>query len=93
MKEIKKIVQKLSREQESAAPAAHAPALEPVQKHKVNPGIPGWLNKSLNTSKMGLENSICELPKDNETQVESNFGKKFFYSPRPTTLSNADGLL
>ena len=40
MKEIEKVVQKLSREQESAAAAAH----EPVQEHKVTPGIPGWLN-------------------------------------------------
>ena len=38
IKEIQKVVQKLSREQESAAPAA---AYEPVQKHKVTPGIPG----------------------------------------------------
>ena len=42
MKEIQKVVQKLSRGQESAAAAA---AYEPVQKHKVTPGIPGWLNK------------------------------------------------
>ena len=41
MKEIQKVVQKLSREQKSAAAAA---AYEPVQKHKVTPGIPGWLN-------------------------------------------------
>ena len=34
MKEIQKVVEKLSREQESAA-AAPAPAYEPVQKHKV----------------------------------------------------------
>ena len=39
MKEIEKFVQKLSREQESAA------AYETVQKHKVTPSIPGWLNK------------------------------------------------
>ena len=47
MKEIQKIVQKLSREQKSSAAAAAAEpatAYEPVQKHKVNPGIPGWLN-------------------------------------------------
>ena len=25
-------------------PAAAAAAYEPVQKHKVTPGIPGWLN-------------------------------------------------
>ena len=44
-KEIQKVVQKLSREQESAAGgAAQAAAYEPVQKHKVTPGIPGWLN-------------------------------------------------
>ena len=46
MKEIQKVVQKLSREQESAAAAAAAaaaPAYEQVQKHKVTPGIPGWL--------------------------------------------------
>ena len=48
MKEIQKVVQKLSRGQESAAgaaaAAAAAAAYEPVQKHKVTPGIPGWLN-------------------------------------------------
>ena len=75
MKQIQKVVQKLSREQESAAdgvrtgikhkshpryesqkllksyrvnknlqPPVAAAAYEPVQKHKVNPGIPGWLN-------------------------------------------------
>ena len=38
MKEIQKVVQKLSREQESAAAA-----YEPVQKQKVTPGIPGSL--------------------------------------------------
>ena len=27
-----------------AAPAAQAAAYELVQKHKVTPGIPGWLN-------------------------------------------------
>ena len=54
MKEIPKIVQKLSREQESAAApaatqaAAPAVAYEPVQKHKVTPGIPGWLDNSIN---------------------------------------------
>ena len=40
MKEIQKVVQKLSREQESAAAAAY----KPVQKHEVTPGVPGWLN-------------------------------------------------
>ena len=50
MKEIQKVVQKLSREQESvagpaAAAAAQAAAYEPVQKHKVTPSILGWLNK------------------------------------------------
>ena len=54
MKEIQKIIQKLSREQESApaaaaaaatqAASATAAAYEPEQKHKVTPGIPGWLN-------------------------------------------------
>ena len=43
MKEIQKVVQKLSREQESPATAAAA-AYEPVQKHKVIPSILGWLN-------------------------------------------------
>ena len=38
MTEIRKVVQKLSREQTFAAMYA------PVQKHKVIPGIPGWLN-------------------------------------------------
>ena len=38
MKEIQKVVQKLLREQESAA-GAH----KPVQKHEITPGIPGWL--------------------------------------------------
>ena len=42
MKEIRKFVQKLSREQESAA-GGGAAAYEPVQKHEVTPGIPGWL--------------------------------------------------
>ena len=42
MKEIRKVVQKLSFEQNLRPPAA---AYEPVQKHKVTPGIPGWLNK------------------------------------------------
>ena len=49
MKEIQKVVQKLSRGQEAAAvqaaAQAAAAAYEPVQKHKVTPGIPGWLNK------------------------------------------------
>ena len=49
MKEIWKIVKKLSREQESVARGgrgggAVAVAYEPQQKHKVTPGIPGWLN-------------------------------------------------
>ena len=39
MKEIRKVVQKLSREQESAAGAAY----EPVQKHKVTPVYRGDL--------------------------------------------------
>ena len=41
------MLQKLSREQDSAAGAAAAPAAayEPVQKHKVTSDIPGWLNK------------------------------------------------
>ena len=39
MKEIQKVVEMLSREQESAAAA-----YEPVQKHKATPGIPGWLH-------------------------------------------------
>ena len=45
IKEIQKVVQKLSREQESAAAAAAAAAAayEPVQKYKVTPGIQGWL--------------------------------------------------
>ena len=41
IKEIQKVVQKLSRGQKSAARAAAAAAYEPVQKHKVTPGIPG----------------------------------------------------
>ena len=45
MKEIQKDIQKLSRGQESAAAAAAA--YEPVQKQKVTPGIPGWLNDML----------------------------------------------
>ena len=51
MKEIQKVVQKLSREQNlrpasvSAASASASAAYEPVQKHKVTPGLPGWLNK------------------------------------------------
>ena len=45
MKEIPKVVQKLSRKQESAAAAAEpAAAYEPLQIYKVTPGIPGWLN-------------------------------------------------
>ena len=40
MKELQKVVQKLTRGQEAAAAA---PVYEPVQKHKVTPGIPGWL--------------------------------------------------
>ena len=42
MKEIRKVVQKLSCEQNLRPAAA---AYKPVQKHKVTPGIPGWLNK------------------------------------------------
>ena len=41
MKEIQKVIQKLSREQESAPAAAY----EPVQKHKVTPSILGDLIK------------------------------------------------
>ena len=37
MKEIQKVVQKLS----------CVVAYEPVQKHKVTPGISGWLNEGL----------------------------------------------
>ena len=48
MKEIRKVVQKLSRGQEAAAAQAAAAAYEPVQKHKVTPGIPGWLNNQSN---------------------------------------------
>ena len=51
MKEIQKVVEKLSREKSlrpaaarAAVRAAPAAAYEPVQKHKVTPGIPGWLN-------------------------------------------------
>ena len=54
MKQIQKVVQKLSREQESAAggaAAAQAAAYEPVQKHKVTPSILGWLNYKLDSWK------------------------------------------
>ena len=48
MIEIQKVVQKLSREQESAAAApAAVVTYEPVQKHKVTHGKPGWLNTSV----------------------------------------------
>ena len=52
MKKIQKVVQKLSHEQKSAAAAAArtAAAYEPVQKHKVTPGIPGRLNKIVDYS-------------------------------------------
>ena len=40
MKEIQKVVKKLSREQKFAAGGGAAVAYEPVQKHKVTPGIP-----------------------------------------------------
>ena len=36
------------------AAAAAAAAYEPVQKHKVTPGIPGWLNEDLSASKYGI---------------------------------------
>ena len=45
MKEIQKVVQKLSHGQK-LRPAASA-AYEPVQKHKVTPGMPGWLNNDV----------------------------------------------
>ena len=47
IKEIQNVVQKVSREQESAAPPpppAPAAAYEPAKKHKVTPAIPGWLD-------------------------------------------------
>ena len=44
MKEIQNVVQKLSHEQNLWPAAAAAAAYEPVQKHKVNPSIPGWFS-------------------------------------------------
>ena len=52
MKEIRKVVQKLSCEKSvraavaAARAAAVAAAYQPVQKHKVTPGILGWLNET-----------------------------------------------
>ena len=47
IKEIQKVVQKLSREQESAAGGGGAGARRTNRyKNKVIPGIPGWLNNS-----------------------------------------------
>ena len=46
MKEIQKVVQNLSREQESAAGGGGG--VRTGTKHKVTPGIPGWLNYSVN---------------------------------------------
>ena len=48
MKEIQKVVQKLSREQESAAGGGGGGGVRTGTKNiKVTPGIPGWLNKIL----------------------------------------------
>ena len=64
MKEIQKVVQKLSREQESAA--GGGAAYEPVQKRKVTPGIPGWLNKFSDKETpvelLSLEPQYCTEP-------------------------------
>ena len=43
MKEIRKVVQKLSREQMSVVGRDGSGAYEPAQKHKVTPGMPGDL--------------------------------------------------
>ena len=48
IKEIQKVVQKLSHEQESAA------TYEPVQKH-VTPGIPGWLKNNSITELLQID--------------------------------------
>ena len=46
MKGIQRVVQKLSREEKSAAGGGGGGvAYEPVQTHKITPGIPGWLDK------------------------------------------------
>ena len=59
MKEIQKDVQKLSRGQSLRPAAAH----EPVQKHKVTPGIPGWLNKQDFENKLNLTCQAQSTPK------------------------------
>ena len=44
MEEIRKIVQKLSREKSLRPAVVTATAYELVQKYKVTPGILGWFN-------------------------------------------------
>ena len=62
MKEIQKVVQKLSREQESAAAAAAAAAAyEPVQKHKVTPSILGWLKYLITDLWLKTSNMFIEI--------------------------------
>ena len=58
MKEIPKVVQKLLCEQKFAAAQAAAQAAaasEPWQKHKVTPGILGWLNYSQDSENIVMD--------------------------------------
>ena len=60
MKEIQKVVQKLSREQEyvvggggaGGGSAGGGGGVRTGTKHKVTPGIPGWLNKGFFISEL-----------------------------------------
>ena len=63
MKEIRKVVQKLSREQMSVVGGGGdgSDACEPAQKHKVTPGMPGDLIIQLWVSIIQLWQLIFQL--------------------------------
>ena len=60
MKEIQKVVPKLSREQESAAGGGGGGG-DGVQKHKVTPGIPGWLNNFIYSGIKSCVQNVSQL--------------------------------
>ena len=76
MKEINPVVQKLSPEQ-SLRPAVAAGAYKTIQKHKVTPGIPGWLN-----DEKGRKNYLLQM----EQQKIKN--KKQVHQPLQLSLAS-----